>query len=296
MKYFYAISEEGSISSAAKRLNVAQPALSRQMKELEAELGVQLFERGSRKIRLTEAGRLLRRRAEVILGLVDGAIEEMNELHSGVGGSIAIGTVTTSGAMLLPQAIAQFHHLYPNVTLQIWEGDSVHVLELLEKGIIEIGIIRTPFDSDWYDSLVLPHEELVIALNRAAFPGKGESEVMAAAELAAAPLIVPRRWKAMFEDWCRMAGVQPNIVCVCDGIILNILWAKMGIGMALVPKSTEGIIGDGVLTYRRLAEPAVSTKTMVVWLRNRHLSASAKHFLQVVQDVVVHYQTRTDDK
>ena len=96
MRAFYAIVEEGNISHAAQRLDIAQPALSRQMKRLETSLGVQLFERGSRRIRLTDAGRVLYSRVEHILGMVDGTVREITEIGSGIAGSIQLGTITTS--------------------------------------------------------------------------------------------------------------------------------------------------------------------------------------------------------
>jgi DNA-binding transcriptional LysR family regulator len=284
MRYFLAIAEEGNISKASKRLNIAQPALSRQMKQLEDNLGVQLFERGSRRIKLTEAGQLMRERVEQILELVEGTMNEITELNSGAAGTISIGTVTTSGAILLPNLIDRFHDLYPNVTFQLWEGDGFRILELLDKGIIEVGIIRAPLDSDIYESITLPDEPLVIAMKQDCSYGEDPKNIRLI-ELANQPLIVPIRWKSMFVEWCSKAGFKPNIVCLCDGIIMNILFAKMGIGIALVPKSTEGLIADSALTYKTIVEPTVSTQTVIVWLRNRRLSASSKHFIDLIRDL-----------
>lgn len=284
MRYFYTIVEEGNISNASKRLNIAQPALSRQMKQLESALGAQLFERGSRRIRLTEAGQLLRARVEQILGLVDGTMKEMTEFNSGLGGTISIGTVTTSGFTLLPNLISKFHSLYPNVTFQLWEGDGFRILELLDNGVIEVGILRAPFDSEVYESITLPDEPLVIAMKKDKCYCGEDPETVRLIELADQPLIVPLRWKNLFVDWCAKAGFTPKIVCISDGIVLNILWTKVGIGMALVPKSTEGLISDSALTYKKIIEPTVSTQTVIVWLRNRKLSASSKHFLELLRE------------
>ena len=165
MRAFYAIVEEGNISHAAQRLDIAQPALSRQMKRLETSLGVQLFERGSRRIRLTDAGRVMYSRVEHILGMVDGTVREITEIGSGVAGSIRLGTITTSGAMLLPELISEFHSRYPNVTYQIWEAEGARILELLDNRVIEIGITRTQVDSKVYESIVLPNEPLVLIMN-----------------------------------------------------------------------------------------------------------------------------------
>jgi DNA-binding transcriptional LysR family regulator len=286
MRNFYAIVEAGNISNAAKRLNIAQPPLSKQMKQLEEQLGVQLFERGSRRIRLTEAGQLLRERAEQILGLVDGTVKEITELNSNLAGTLSIGTVTTSGATLLPSLLSRFHDLYPDVTFQLWEGDGYRILELLDNRVIEIGIIRAPFDSEIYESITLPDEPLMIAMKRDGCQCGEDPEVIRLAELAGQPLIIPRRWQAMVEEWCEKAGFAPNIVCLCDGILLNILWVKLGIGMALVPKSTEVLSSDAELIYKTIVEPSVSTQTVIVWVRNRNLSASSRHFLALLQDLL----------
>ncbi|AJQ25549.1 LysR family transcriptional regulator [Pelosinus fermentans] len=283
MKNFYAIVEEGNISNAAKRLNIAQPPLSKQMKQLEDNLGVQLFERGSRRIRLTEAGELLRERVEQILGLVDGTIKEITELNSGLVGALSIGTVSTSGATLLPNLLHQFHNLYPKVTFQLWEGDGNRILELLNNRVIEIGIIRAPFSLEIYESITLPDEPLVIAMKRDGYSCGEDPEKIRLIELATQPLIIPLRWKAMFVEWCRKAGFKPNIVCISDGILLNIIWTKLGIGMALVPKSTQELISDSELTYKTIVEPTVSTQTVIVWARNHKLSASSKHFLDLLK-------------
>lgn len=286
MKNFYAIVEEGNISNAAKRLNIAQPPLSKQMKQLEEKLGVQLFERGSRRIKLTEAGQLLRERVEQIVGLVDNTIKEITELNSGIAGTLSIGTVTTSGAILLPNLLHRFHSLYPDVTFQLWEGDGYRILELLDNRIIEVGIIRAPFDSGIYESITLPDEPLMIAMRRDGPQCGEETETIRLAELANQPLIIPRRWKTMVEDWCEKAGFNANIVCLSDGVLLNILWAKLGIGMALVPRSTEALSSDSELIYKTIVEPNVSTQTVIVWVKNRNLSASSKHFLALLKDLL----------
>ena len=283
MKNFQAIVEAGNISGAAKKLNIAQPALSRQMKQLEETLNVQLFERGSRKIRLTEAGQLFHERAGQILGLVDGALQEMNGFTTGLGGTISLGTVTTSGVALLPNLIAKFYRLYPDVTFQLWEGDGTRVLELLQNGVIEVGIIRAPFDAGIYESLTLPDEPIAIAMkNPECYCGE-KPETIRLAELASQPLIIPLRWKDLFLEWCAEAGFTPRIICFSDGIMLNLLWTKLGIGMALVPRSSEDVFLDPALTYKTISEPALTTQTVIVWMRNRRLSASSKHFLELLQ-------------
>jgi len=175
MRAFFAIVEEGNISHAAQRLGVAQPALSRQMKHLEENLHVKLFERGSRRIRLTEAGQVLYNRVESILGMVDGTVREITEIGSGTKGTVRIGTITSSGAMILPDLIAQFRKIYPDVTFEIWEAEGARILELLDSRIIEIAITRTQVDNLNYELLVLPNEPLVMVMNSQNVCGKGDT-------------------------------------------------------------------------------------------------------------------------
>ncbi len=284
MRAFYAIVEEGNISHAAQRLDIAQPALSRQMKRLESSLGVQLFERGSRRIRLTDAGRVMYARVEHILGMVDGTMREITEIGSGIAGSVRLGTITTSGALLLPELISEFHSRFPNVTYQIWEAEGARILELLDNRVIEIGITRTQVDSKVYESIVLPNEPLVLIMNKEQEIGADSAKVELA-ELKDQPIIVPLRWQSVFIANCRKLGFEPKIVCVSDSIVQDLLLAKMGMGMALLPVSSKTLLTDGNLIYKKLVEPEMSTHTVIAWLKNRTLSSSAEHLIELFREM-----------
>lgn len=284
MRAFYAIVEEGNISHAAQRLDIAQPALSRQMKRLETSLGVQLFERGSRRIRLTDAGRVMYTRVEHILGMVDGTVREITEIGSGIAGSIRLGTITTSGALLLPELISEFHSRYPNVTYQIWEAEGARILELLDNRVIEIGITRTQVDSKVYESIVLPNEPLVLIMNKEQEIGAASDKVELK-ELKEQPIIIPLRWQSVFIANCRKLGFEPNIVCVSDSIVQDLLLAKMGMGMALLPVSSKTLLTDGNLIYKKLIEPEMSTHTVIAWLKNRTLSSSSEHLIRLFREM-----------
>ena len=284
MRAFYAIVEEGNISHAAQRLDIAQPALSRQMKRLESSLGVQLFERGSRRIRLTDAGWVMYSRVEHILGMVDGTVREITEIGSGVAGSIRLGTITTSGAMLLPELISEFHSRYPHVTYQIWEAEGARILELLDNRVIEIGITRTQVDSKVYESIVLPNEPLVLIMNKEQEIGSQKDKVNLL-ELKDKPIIIPLRWQSVFIANCRKLGFEPHIICVSDSIVQDLLLTKMGVGMALLPVSSKTLLTDGNLIYKKLVEPEMSTHTVIAWLKNRTLSSSSEHLIRLFREM-----------
>lgn len=280
MRAFYAIVEEGNISHAAQRLDVAQPALSRQMKRLEEELGVKLFDRGSRRIRLTDAGRVFYNRVENILGLVDGTIRELNDIGAGSGGTIRLGTITTSGAMLLPELISQFHEYYPEVTFEIWESEGARILEMLDRRRIEIAITRNTVDAETYNSIVLPHEPFVMIMNVNDVCGENPDEVKLA-ELAGRPMIIPLRWKSIFVGNCRRLGFEPKIFCVSDSFVQGLLMVKMNLGIAMFPMSSQTLLTDGDLIYKRLVEPEMTTHTVISWLKSQTLSTACKNFLEL---------------
>ena len=270
-----------------------KPALSRQMKRLETSLGVQLFERGSRRIRLTDAGKVMYARVEHILGIVDGAVREITEMGSGVAGCVHLGTITTSGAMLVPELLSEFHRRYPQVTYQIWEAEGARILELLDNRVIEIGITRTQVDAKIYESIVLPNEPLVVIMNREQEIGRSAHEVQLV-ELENVPLLVPLRWQSVFTANCRKLGFEPNIICVSDSIVQDLLLAKMGMGMALLPVSSKTLLTDGNLIYKKLVEPEMSTHTVIAWLKNRTLSTSSAHLIRLFREMFLGERRRED--
>ncbi len=286
MRAFFAIVEEGNISHAAQRLGIAQPALSRQMKHLEENLHVKLFERGSRRIRLTEAGQLLYGRVESILGMVDGTVREIKEIGNGSKGVIRIGTITTSGAMILPDLIAEFRKTYPDVTFEIWEAEGARIIELLDSRLIEIAITRTQVDNLAYELLVLPNEPLVMVMNSKNICG-AEKETIRLEELKDQQLIIPLRWKTNFIAACQKLDFEPNIICVSDSIVQDLLMVKNNLGAAMIPISSKKLLTDGDLIYKRIVEPEMTTHTVVAWRKNQTLSTACRNFIELFEKIFV---------
>ncbi len=287
MRAFFAIVEEGNISHAAQRLGIAQPALSRQMKHLEENLNAKLFERGSRRIRLTEAGQVLYSRVESILGMVDGAVREISEIGSGTKGSIRIGTITTSGAMILPDLISEFRKMYPDVMFEIWESEGARILELLDSRLIEIAITRTQVDNLAYELLVLPNEPLVMVMNAKNVCG-ANPDTIRLEELRGQSLIIPLRWKSNFIAACENLGFDPKIICVSDSVVQDLLMVKMNLGAAMIPVSSKRLLTDGDLVYKRIVDPEMTTHTVVAWRRNLTLSAAARNFIDLFKRMFMH--------
>lgn len=285
LKYFLTIVEEEQITGAAKKLHISQPPLSQQLKLLEEELGIKLIERGSRRIKLTEAGELLRIKAEQILELTDSTIKELNDFNKGLVGTLKIGAVSSSGATLLPDRIQKFNEKYPGIKFEIWESNTYKVLELINSGVIEIGIVRTPFNIENYNSICLHKEPMVAAYAKDIFGDKAEKSIPLG-ELMNFPLIIYRRFEKLIFQCFHNIGLEPNILCKTDDARTTLLWAASGIGTAIVPRSAIELIPGANLSYKEIDEPSLITQIAAIWMKNGYLSSSAKHFLETFKHEV----------
>lgn len=284
LRNFVTIAEEGSITAAAKKLNMSQPPLSRQMGQLEDSLGVQLFERGRRQIRLTGAGRLLHARSREILGLTEKTAKEVSALNSGVAGEISIGTITTNAAAYLSNWIRKFRSEFPDVTFRLLGGDSYRIIDLLDKGVIEIGLVRTPFNESVYDTILLPNEPLAAIMNPSYFqPGRHPDQIEVT-ELAGTPLILPSRYEFRFLKHCEKIGFKPHILCVSDDVVHDLMWAREGIAVALQPLTARMILRNENLVCKTVLEPELTSNAAIITVKGRYLSSAAQHFIKLVTE------------
>jgi DNA-binding transcriptional LysR family regulator len=277
LTYFIAIAEEGSISKAAERLHMAQPPLSQQLKLLEEELGVRLVERTTRKLELTDAGRALQHRSKQLLELLENSVKEVKDIGEGLQGRLSIGTVSSAGATLLPERIDSFHKTYPGIDFEILDEDTNKIIELLDHGVIDIGIIRTPFDLDKFEAITLP-EEPMAAVSCLAW--SETQATLALTDLADKPLIVQRRNEKIITELCLKAGFKPRILCRSNDVRTILLWASNGLGTAIVPKNCFNLVPDTNLNYKEIAELSLMTGTAVIWPKQRYISSAARHFLE----------------
>jgi DNA-binding transcriptional LysR family regulator len=282
LRYFLAIAEEGNISKAAERQHIAQPPLSRQLKLLEEELGVTLAERSTRKIQITDAGRILQHRAKQILELMDTTVQELKDFNEGLLGTLSIGAIASCVDTLLPARILGFHQKYPGINFQIRECSTDEILELIKSGVIEIGIIRSPFNLGQYESICLPEEPMVAAVSNASYWDR-HGQHMQLDELANKPLLVHRRYERMILDACQQAGFEPRILCKIDDTKSILTWAHTGMGIAIIPKDWIDLAPGMTLEYREIDELSLKTRTAIIWLKNRRLSSAARHFVEIFE-------------
>ena len=280
--YFTTIAEEGSISAAAKKLHLSQPPLSYQMKLLEEELHLPLIERSARGIALTEAGRVLYKRAQGILELSELTRKEMLAMASGFTGTLHIGTVSSSGASLLGWRIPAFHQKYPQIGFAIHEGNTFELMEMLESGLIELAIVRTPFHNDQLNCLYLSPEPMIAAGAASFFPaGMPSGQPISLELLGHAPVILYRRFEKILLSLCAQKGITPQVFCIADDARTTLMWAEAGLGVAVVPQSAYRIMPHHNMVYGELSEEDLHTRIAAVCKKGCSLSWAAQQFLEI---------------
>ena len=280
--YFTTIAEEGSISAAAKKLHLSQPPLSYQMKLLEEELHLPLIERSARGIALTEAGRVLYKRAQGILELSELTRKEMLAMASGFTGTLLIGTVSSSGASLLGWRIPAFHQKYPQIGFAIHEGNTFELMEMLESGLIELAIVRTPFHNDQLNCLYLSPEPMIAAGAASFFPaGMPSGQPISLELLGHAPVILYRRFEKILLSLCEQKGITPQVFCIADDARTTLMWAEAGLGVAVVPQSAYRIMPHHNMVYGELSEEDLHTRIAAVCKKGCSLSWAAQQFLEI---------------
>ncbi len=234
LRYFLVVAQEKQITAAAKRLFIAQPPLSYQLKQLEKELDVKLFVRTAHGIELTDAGRELQGYAEKILDLANTAEQQVHKTARGELGTIKIGSASSSVGELPSVNFRKLIRFYPNISFDVYEANTFGVLEKLADETIDLGIVRTPFNRRGIESKTLTTEKMVAVTTQKQFLNKKELQL---SDFKNQPLIIYRRFESMFNESFAHLGVRPFYAVKCDDSRTAILWAQRGMGLALVPES-----------------------------------------------------------
>lgn len=274
MEYFRAIADAGSISDGARRLHMSQPPLSYQMKLLEEELGVRLFERGSRKIRLTKAGKIFYERTESILNLTQSTVREVGD--TGKHEVLHLGLTPTTGPVLLPY-IRHFSGLFPDVRFEVYDGSTFTLSGLLDYGIVEVAAIRTPTRLENAGTLYISHESML-----AVFPpsfSAGHTADISLSEIAAHPVIIYRRYHELIMKAFHDRFLNPDIFCECDDARTALQWVREGLGCAIFPDSMHSLCQD--LPVFRIGEPELVTDIFLAWKKEREDMELLQKFLSV---------------
>ena len=235
LRYFLTVVREEGINRAAEVLHITQPTLSRQLAQLEDELGVKLFNRGARKISLTNEGLLLRRRAEEILSLVDRTEKELLEQDEQMEGRIVIGGGELAAMRELPELIARFRENYPVVSFDLFTGSADLVKEQMEKGLIDIGVLMEPVDIEKFDFIRLEGRERWAVLIPPDDPLAQKSGVTAK-DLMGKPLCLPMRGNVQNEvlNWLGSAYEDKNVIFTGNLATNCALMVQRGLAYSIV--------------------------------------------------------------
>ena len=239
LKSFLCVCRTGSVTKAAEMLHISQPALSRQIQELEAELDAKLFTRDGRRMQLTESGCLMQTRAKEIVEIEARAKREIAESGDYLSGIVRIGCVESSATDILLAAYERLRARYPHVHVEVYSADGDDIRAALDAERIDMGIVLEPIESAKYDAIALPHADVWGVVVRRDSP-EGALDALDFATAAKLPLILPRRY-IVLDDIAEWFGVDPkalNVVLYHNLPTLALRFASAGIGAVLCVKGS----------------------------------------------------------
>jgi len=288
LRYFVTVAREGSITGAADFLHVTQPTLSRQLKDLEQELGKKLFIRSSHSIILTDEGMLLRNRAEEILDMVDKLEGEFKSMEETIGGDIYIGGGETDAMKQIARVARDLQSRYPNIRYHLYSGNEDDVTERLDKGLLDFGVLIQPANLSKYNYINIPAKDVWGVVMRKDSP-LAVKDTIQASDLIQAPLICSRQAikqtfsKNDFADWFGEDFNKLNVVTTYNLAYNAGAMVEEGIGYAIAIDKIVNTSNESKLCFRPL-EPRLESGLDIVWKKHHVLSAAAEKLLQAIQE------------
>ena len=288
LEYFLAVAREQNITAAAESLHISQPALSTQLKNMEDELGKQLLIRGvkgSRKVILTEEGMILRKRAEEILSLVKRTENEITQSDETIAGNVFIGTGETEVVRLFAMVAKKLQKKYPDIRYNISSGNAEHVLEYLDKGLIDFGLLFTEIDPQKYEAIPVPVKDTWGVLMRKDSP-LAEKETICPEDLWDKPLIVSHQKgdNTYLGRWLQREESELHIVATYNLLFNASLLVDEGLGYALCYDKLINTQGSN-LCFRPFS-PQLEAPGFIVWKKYQVFSKAANIFLQSLRELL----------
>ena len=284
LRYFLAVVREESITKAAELLHITQPTLSRQIAQMEEEMGVKLFDRGTRKIVLTNEGMLLRRRAEEILELVDKTERELAEQDEMVEGTVSLGCGDLAAVQVMPDLIRSFHERYPAVTFELYTATADHVKERMDRGITDIGLLLEPINKEKYDYISLNRHEQWVVVMPTNSP-LAELDAVSPKDLRGLPLILPHRLNVQSElaRWFGDEFEKLNIFFTSNLPSNSSVMAYHGLAYSIIVKGSISFWNPEKITYRPLS-PELTATSVVAWRRKQPFGLAAEKFIEYLKE------------
>jgi DNA-binding transcriptional LysR family regulator len=281
LEHFRAVARQQHFTEAAKRLSISQPALSRSVARLESELGVPLFEREGRSVRLNRFGQAFLEHVDKALNEIGEGQRELTDMLGPVRGTIAIGFIHIMGTQLLPVLLRRFRVGHPDVTFKLSQGSTAMLLEQLLLGETDLCLMATHPERPEIEWLHLFEEE-IFAVVPPDHP-LASRESVKLAELANEPFITFKPgWglRQLMEELCRQAGFVPRTAFEGEEVATVHGLVAAGLGVALIPRSPAP--REARAAWLRVSDPRCKRAIGVAWVRDRYLSAVATLFREFV--------------
>ncbi|MCC8015418.1 MAG: LysR family transcriptional regulator [Eubacterium sp.] len=284
LKYFLTVAREENITKAAETLHITQPTLSRQLNQLEDEVGVKLFERGSRRLSLTNEGLLLRRRAEEIVSLVDKTERELMEQEELVDGRIAIGCGILASCELLADIIKGFSEKYPLVKYDIFTANADVIKERMDKGLTDVGLMLEPVEIEKFEFIRLDIKEKWILLTSRKSP-LAQKKFVTAEDLSRVPLIFPGRQNVQNEviNWFGNKFDSLNIICANNFASSSFPLIKKGLGSLITLDGGVPCLDESEICKIPL-KPELNFTSVLAWKRHQPFSLAAAKFIDYIKE------------
>ena len=288
LRYFLAVAREQSFSVAAERLYLSQPTLSRQLKELEDELGKPLLVRSSKGVTLTEEGMILRARAEEIISLFDKAEQEVRQSGEQVTGMVHIGAGETYTVKLIADTAQHLHEDYPDIQYSLYSADGSDVIEKLDKGLLDFGIVFQNVDASKYNTIELPLKDTFGVLMRRDDPlADNGKETITLSELRGKPLIIPRQpnHNLMFLETIGIDEGTVRVAAQYNLLYNGSVMASEGMGYCICIDKLINVTGSSNMCFKPFSPP-IEAICSFIWKRNAVFSKAAEKFLeQFIKDI-----------
>lgn len=285
LEYFLAIADAGTMSGAAEKLHLTQPTLSRQIRDLERELGTDLFIREPRHMRLTEAGLLLRDRAQQMIELAQRTRTDIDAYSGPIAGDVYIGAGETYKFDQIARALSLLKERHPRINFHILSGNALVVSERLDAGLLDFGLFIGNPDMTKYEKLLLPGEDLWGLLVPNDHP-LAQRTYIKPSDLEGLPLICSMQAveNKDFLGWLHGSSEALNIVGTYNLVFNACVMVKEGLGAALCLDGVAPLPESG-LTFVPL-RPKLPAPLTLAWDGSRHFSTAALEFLKAVQDTL----------
>ncbi|MGE8203509.1 cidABC operon transcriptional activator CidR [Heyndrickxia sp. NPDC080065] len=284
LKYFVAVATEGNFTKAAQMLYVSQPTISKMVKSIEEELGVVLFDRTGKQIKLTDAGEIIFVQAQNIIKSFQNLSSELDDLMQLKTGNIQIGLPPMVGSRFFPKVIHEFHKQYPNITVQLVEDGAKKVERDVGNGTLDLGVVVLPTNEKLFHTFSFVNEKLML-LTHLDHPLSKKDEVKLS-ELELESFILFRKDFTLHDriiTECVRAGFHPNIIYESSqwDFISEMVIAELGI--ALLPETVCRQVNQEKVSIIPLVEPIIPWHLGIIWRKDRYLSFAAREWIRFTQ-------------